>query len=106
MNSDNIVELKLNQESPSPDRQARSYRANSRNNGGNGGGDNMLQRIKDLEKTMQQVKTDLAVVRSNYATTSSVSDAKTTIILWTVGAVALSQLIPAIPKILNTLLPM
>ena len=38
------------------------------NDGGNGRGDDMLQRIKDLEKDTQQIKTDLAVMRSNYAT--------------------------------------
>lgn len=71
------------------------------NSGGNTGGEDMLQRVKDLEKDMQKVKTDIAVVRSNYATKADVFDAKNSIILWVIGAVVLAQLTPVIPDILK-----
>jgi hypothetical protein len=77
------------------------YDAPVNNHGNGGGGDDMLQRIRDLEKDTQQMKTDLAVMRSNYATKADVSDAKSAIILWVVGAVVLAQLIPAIPAIIT-----
>ncbi|WP_275386351.1 hypothetical protein [Xenorhabdus bovienii] len=33
-----------------------------------GGGDDMLQRIKELKKDVSTIKTDVAVIRSNYVT--------------------------------------
>lgn len=70
--------------------------------------DPMLERIQKLEKIAERtedrlraIETDLAVVKSNYATKADVSDAKGAIIMWVVGAVFLAQLIPTIPVLLR-----
>ncbi|WP_346827260.1 hypothetical protein [Serratia inhibens] len=69
--------------------------------GGTGGGD-MLQRIKDLEKDMHGIKTDIAVMKSNYATRADVSDAKFSIIVWVVSAIFIAQLLPIIIGAIKT----
>lgn len=70
---------------------------------GNGGGDDMLQRVRDLEKDVSAIKTDIAVMKSNYATKEDVSNAKNSIIMWVVGAVIFAQLIPALPSIITSI---
>lgn len=41
---------------------------NPSHDGGNGGGDDMLQRVKELEKDVQQMKTDIAVIKETMCT--------------------------------------
>lgn len=47
--------------------------------GGNGGGDDMLHRIKTLEDKVATMATDIAVIKSNYATSANVESVKTDI---------------------------
>ncbi|ANN71528.1 hypothetical protein BAU08_09435 [Bordetella bronchialis] len=68
----------------------------------------MERRVKALEDAMIQVKQDLAVIRSNYATQanveavkSSVAEAKSAIIMWVVGAIFLAQVLPHLPEVLR-----
>lgn len=44
---------------------------------GNGGGDDMLERVKKLEEKLSTLATDIAVIKSNYATGSDVASVKT-----------------------------
>lgn len=41
---------------------------NAKNGNGNGGGDDMLERVKKLEAQLLTLVTDIAVVKSNYVT--------------------------------------
>jgi hypothetical protein len=41
--------------------------------GSGGGGDDMLTRIKKLEDDFQVIKTDIAIIKSNYSTKTDVS---------------------------------
>ncbi|WP_435952701.1 hypothetical protein [Dryocola sp. BD626] len=69
MSSDNTVtKLRPNQDVSRLDRQEFDYNAYSKHGGGNGGGENMLERVKKLEDQMASLVTDVAIIKSNYAT--------------------------------------
>lgn len=46
---------------------------------GSGGGDDMLERIKKLEDQVSSLVTDVAIIKSNYATSTNVESVKTEI---------------------------
>ncbi|QIY81481.1 hypothetical protein [Chromobacterium violaceum] len=65
----------------------------------------MEARVSKLEQDISQVKdklntvsTDVAVIKSNYATKADVAEAKNSIIMWVVSAVLLAQVLPMILK--------
>ncbi|OVE45688.1 hypothetical protein [Chromobacterium violaceum] len=67
--------------------------------------EDMEARVSKLEQDISQVKdklntvsTDVAVIKSNYATKADVAEAKNSIIMWVVSAVLLAQVLPMILK--------
>jgi hypothetical protein len=77
--------------------------------GDSGGPGDMEARVGAIENVMSAVKTDLAVIKSNYATKADIaemkadaktgiSEAKYSIIMWVVSVFLLAQVLPAILK--------
>jgi len=76
------VEARLNPSSQlkvvKPHETAEDYNT-IRRGGGDGGGDDMLERVKKLEEKVNSLVTDIAVIKSNYATSADVSNVKSEI---------------------------
>jgi hypothetical protein len=78
----------------------------------------MEARVKVIENILDAVKTDLAVIKSNYATKidisetrtgiadvrTTVAEAKNQIIIWVVGAFVVTQVVPALIPLIEKMI--
>ncbi|MEY1274397.1 hypothetical protein AB7119_18530, partial [Proteus mirabilis] len=56
---------------------------------------NLAIDVSEMKDSITTLKTDIAVIKSNYAKKEDVVSSANKIILWVVGAVVFSQIIPA-----------
>jgi hypothetical protein len=58
-----------------------------------------LETLADkIAEPLATIERDVAVIKSNYATSSDIADAKNSIVMWVVSAILLAQLLPAVVK--------
>ncbi|WP_272520996.1 hypothetical protein [Providencia sp. PROV202] len=72
------------------------------------GGNNMDSKLNSLEKEinkmkndLHEVKTNIAVIKSNYSTKEALAASANKIILWFVGSVILTQLLPMVVRVID-----
>lgn len=61
----------------------------------------MEARVAKLEADLTAIKIDVAVIKANGSTKSDVAEAKSSIIMWVVGAIFVAQLLPMLKDLLR-----
>jgi len=61
---------------------------------------NIEARLEKLEADLTAIKLDVGILKANSATKADLAEAKSSIILWVVGAIFVAQLLPSLLKLL------
>lgn len=64
---------------------------------------NLAIDVSEMKDSIRALKTDVAVIKSNYAKKEDVVSSANKIILWVAGVVIFSQVVPAMPKIIEAI---
>ncbi|WP_272667215.1 hypothetical protein [Providencia sp. PROV167] len=59
--------------------------------------------MSEIKDNISALKTDVEVIKSNYAKKEDVVSSANKIILWVAGVVIFSQVVPATPKIIEAI---
>lgn len=60
---------------------------------------NIEARLEQLEADLTAIKLDVGILKANSATKTDLAEAKSSIILWVVGAIFVAQLLPSLLKL-------
>lgn len=61
---------------------------------------NIETRLEKIEADIAAMKLDIGILKATSATKSDLAEAKSSIIVWVVGAIFVAQLLPALLKLL------
>lgn len=64
---------------------------------------NLAIDVSEMKDSISTLKTDVEVIKSNYAKKEDVVSSANKIILWVAGVVIFSQVVPAMPKIIEAI---
>lgn len=64
---------------------------------------NLAIDVSEMKDSISALKIDVAVIKSNYAKKEDVVSSANKIILWVAGVVIFSQIVPAMPKIIEAI---
>jgi hypothetical protein len=100
-----LYDFKVASQHGKPTMQSRDNRVHWPGNDEPPGGGQMEARIAKLEtladravERLGTLERGVAVIKSNYATRSDISEAKNSVVMWVVSAILLAQLLPALLK--------
>lgn len=76
-------------------------RASHRENNMDSKLNSLEKEINKMKNDLHEVKTNIAVIKSNYSTKEALAASANKIILWFVGSVILTQLLPVVARVVD-----